>query len=284
MRGPSFCFSSFSSFSFFLFFLFAFVFVFILAFRFSLSALDPPMPLATILVVEDDAAIRRGLCDALKFSGYEAIEAADGAAGLDMVLTREPHLALLDVLMPKMDGFTLLREIRKAKPALPVIMLTAKGEEADRVKGLKEGADDYVVKPFSAKELVARIEAVLRRTPERPSPVAKLSLAGRAIDLDRREVTRPDQSREALSQREADVLAYLIANRGRAIARDELLMRVWGLDPRGMQTRTVDMAVARLREVLQDDPADPRVIVTVRAKGYMLASEDVDASSAGDHA
>jgi DNA-binding response OmpR family regulator len=232
------------------------------------------MPLATILVVEDDAAIRRGLCDALKYSGYHAIEACDGAAGLDMVLTCEPHLALLDVLMPKMDGFTLLREIRKAKPALPVIMLTAKGEEADRVKGLKEGADDYVVKPFSAKELVARIEAVLRRTAERPNPVAKLSLAGRAIDLDRREVTRPDQSREALTQREADVLAYLIANRGRAIARDELLMRVWGLDPRGMQTRTVDMAVARLREVLQDDPADPRVIVTVRAKGYMLASDD----------
>ena len=126
------------------------------------------MALARILVVEDDAAIRRGLVDALKFASYEALEAADGQAGLASALGAEVDLVLLDVLMPKMDGFTVLKELRKAKPALPVIVLTAKGEEQDRVRGLKEGADDYVVKPFSATELLARVEAVLRRSAERP--------------------------------------------------------------------------------------------------------------------
>jgi two-component system, OmpR family, alkaline phosphatase synthesis response regulator PhoP len=231
------------------------------------------MPLGRILVVEDDAAIRRGLADALKFSGYLTFEAPDGRAGLDAALSADIDLVLLDILMPRMDGFAVLQEIRKAKPALPVIFLTAKGEEADRVKGLRTGADDYVVKPFSATELIARVEAVLRRSAERPTGVSRTSLAGRTIDLERREVVFDDGHRELLSEREAAVLAYLIANRGRAITREELLSRVWGLDPRGVHTRTVDMTVARIREILRDDPADPRVIVTVRAKGYMLAAD-----------
>lgn len=231
------------------------------------------MSLGRILIVEDDGAIRRGLVDALKYSGYATREAADGAAGLDAAITGEIDLVLLDILMPKLDGFSVLREIRKSKPGLPVIMLTAKGEESDRVRGLKEGADDYVVKPFSTTELFARVEAVLRRSAERPRSVAGVNIAGRKIDLERREVIFGDGQRELLSQREAEVLSYLIANRGRAIAREELLSRVWGLDPRGVQTRTVDMAVARLREALKDDPSNPAVIVTVRAKGYMLSAE-----------
>lgn len=231
------------------------------------------MPLGRILVVEDDNAIRRGLVDLLRLSGFAPLEAADGAAGLDAALTAEVDLVLLDILMPKMDGFGVLKEIRKAKPSLPVILLTAKGEEHDRVKGLKEGADDYVVKPFSPKELLARVEAVLRRSAERPSGIKKTTVAGRAINLERREVTLPNGETTSLSEREAEVLAYLITNRGRAIARDELLSRVWGLDPRGVHTRTVDMTIARLREVLNDDPADPAVIVTVRQKGYMLAAD-----------
>ncbi|MCE7975034.1 MAG: DNA-binding response regulator [Leptolyngbya sp. PLA1] len=231
------------------------------------------MSLGRILIVEDDAAIRRGLVDALKFTGYTTREAADGAAGLDAAVTGEIDLVLLDILMPKLDGFSVLREIRRSKPGLPVIMLTAKGEEADRVRGLREGADDYVVKPFSTTELFARVEAVLRRSAERPRSVAGVQIAGRKIDLERREVVFGDGQRELLSQREAEVLSYLIANRGRAIAREELLSRVWGLDPRGVQTRTVDMAVARLRELLKDDPTNPAVIVTVRAKGYMLSAE-----------
>lgn len=231
------------------------------------------MPLATVLVVEDDAAIRRGLCDALRFNGYSVREAADGAAGLEAALADGADLVLLDVLMPRMDGLQVLHELRKARPALPVIFLTARGQEEDRVRGLRAGADDYVVKPFSAAELIARVEAVLRRSAERPGAVKAIRVADRLIDFQRREVVLPGGDREPLAQREADVLAYLAANRGRAVSREELLSRVWGLDPRGVQTRTVDMAIARLREQLRDDPADPKVVLTVRAKGYMLAAD-----------
>lgn len=231
------------------------------------------MALGKVLIIEDDGAIRRGIGDALRFAGYAVAEAIDGVEGLDAAMSTEPQLVLLDVLMPRMNGFDVLAEIRRAKPTLPVILLTAKGEEADRVAGLRAGADDYVVKPFSVNELLARVEAVLRRSAERPHTVAKIRIAGRHIDLERREIAIDGGVRELMSERETELLAYLIANRGRAVSRDELLQRVWGLDPRGMQTRTVDMTVARLREVLRDDPASPRVIVTVRAKGYMLAAE-----------
>jgi DNA-binding response OmpR family regulator len=225
-------------------------------------------------VVEDDDAIRRGLCDALTFAGYEARGAPDGQAGLDAALADGVDLVLLDVLMPRMDGMAVLGELRHARPSMPVIMLTARGEEPDRIAGLKAGADDYIVKPFSIAEVVARVEAVLRRTPERPVGVARLEIAGRVVDFDRREVVRPDGTRVALSQREADCLSYLASNRGRAVGRDELLSRVWGVDPRGVSTRTIDMAMARVREHLQDDPAKPSVVVTVRGVGYMLAPED----------
>jgi DNA-binding response OmpR family regulator len=227
-------------------------------------------------VVEDDAPIRRGVADALRFTGYDVLEACDGREGLATALDADIDLVLLDILMPVMDGLETLRELRKVKPSLPVIFLTARGEESDRVGGLKLGADDYVVKPFSANELLARVEAVLRRSAERPTGVPTLTIAGRVIDFDRREVTLPDGSRQTIAQRETELLAYLAANRGRAISRDELLGRVWGVDPRGMHTRTVDMSVARLRELLRDDPADPRVIITVRGKGYMLAADNAE--------
>jgi two-component system alkaline phosphatase synthesis response regulator PhoP len=230
------------------------------------------MSLATLLVVEDDPAIRRGLADALRFHSYDVREAADGKAGLSAALTDGVDLVLLDILMPKMDGLTVLAELRKARPALPVIVLTARGQEEDRVRGLKLGADDYVVKPFGVSELLARVEAVLRRSAERPSRADKLEVSGRVVDFLRREVIFPDGSRVELSPREGDVLAYLAANRGRAVSREELISRIWGFDPRGVNTRTVDMTVARLRELLRDDHSDPKVIATVRAKGYMLAA------------
>ncbi len=232
------------------------------------------MSLGTVLVVEDDDAIRRGLVDALRFSGYTLHEAADGRAGLDLALSVDADIVLLDIMMPRMSGLEVLEELRKAKPTIPVIFLTARGEEEDRVKGLKLGADDYVVKPFGVDELQARVEAVLRRSAERPTPRKTLSIAGREVDFERREVTLAGGEVRTLPQREAEVLAYLAANPGRAIARDELLTRVWGFDPRGTQTRTVDMAIARLREQLDDSPTDPKVIRTVRGKGYMLAAID----------
>jgi two-component system alkaline phosphatase synthesis response regulator PhoP len=161
-----------------------------------------------------------------------------------------------------------------------VICLTALGEQADRVRGLRAGADDYVVKPFGLDELLARVEAVLRRSGgtgrgrRHRAPTTTLAIAGRTIDLARQEVVTDAGERRVLPRREAEVLEYLVANRGRAITREELLERVWGIDPRGMQTRTVDMAVARLRDALGDSGPDHAVIVTVRGRGYMLAAEE----------
>ena len=225
----------------------------------------------TILVVEDDPGIRRGLVDALDFAGYGVMETEDGPTAVQTALESELDLVLLDVMLPGMSGFEVLEQIREAHPTLPVIMVTALGAEEDRVHGLRNGADDYVVKPFSAKELLARVEAVLRRSPERPSDVQTIRTADLSVDLARREVTMSDGSVRSLSEREAAILRYLSMCRGRAVDRNELLHRVWGLNPRGLHTRTVDMHIARLREKLDDDPADAKIIVTVRAKGYMLA-------------
>jgi DNA-binding response OmpR family regulator len=224
-----------------------------------------------ILVVEDDPAIRRGIVDALQFEGYETFEAKDGISGLELGITVDCHLILLDLVLPGRDGLEILREVRATRPLLPVIILTARGEEEDRVGGLRLGADDYVVKPFSVKELVARIDAVLRRSPERPTDVLKVDFPGGSADLARREVAFDDGERSALSERECEILRYLASNRGRAVSRDEILSRVWRVNPRGLETRTIDMHVARLREKLRDDPATPRVIQTVRGKGYVLA-------------
>ena len=210
-----------------------------------------------ILVVEDDAAIRRGLVDALSFAGYATLEASEGAAGLAAALESDCDLLLLDLVLPGRDGLTILREVRAARSPLPVIVLTARGAEDDRVRGLGLGADDYVVKPFSIKELLARIEAVLRRAPERPPAVRRLAFEGGLADLERHEVRFDDGGRCELSERERQLLHYLACHAGRAVSRDELLARVWGLNPAGITTRTIDMHIARLREKLHDDPARP---------------------------
>ena len=225
----------------------------------------------TILVVEDDPSIRRGLVDTLEAGGYGTAEAADGEAGLQTAMARDFDLVLIDIKLPKRDGFSLLEEIRRSKPALPAIMVTALGAEEDRVRGLKGGADDYVVKPFSAMELLARVEAVLRRSAERPQTVGTLDLDGARVDLERRSVAFADGRACEISAKEAELLQYLAGRRGRPVTRDELLQRVWGLDPKGVTTRTIDMHVARLREKLGDDPADARLLKTVRGTGYMLS-------------
>ena len=227
-----------------------------------------------ILVIEDDAAIRRGIVDALEFHGYAVTEAATGPDGLDKGLSIDCDLVLLDLVLPGRDGLEILEEVRKVRPALPVIILTSRGGEGDRVGGLRLGEDDYVVKPFSVKELLARVEAVLRRSAERPADLKQLALPGAVVDLARREIRRKVGGREELSQLEADLLRYLACSAGRAVSREELLQRVWRLDPHGLDTRTVDMHVARLREKLGDDGADPKVLLTVRGKGYMMARGD----------
>ena len=230
------------------------------------------MDLKTILIIEDDPAIRRGVADALEFAGYVAIQAEDGARGLSLALGRECDLILLDLVLPGVDGLDILREVRVARPTLPVIVLTARGSEDDRVRGLRLGSDDYVLKPFSVRELLARIEAVLRRSPERPANVRQVAIGGGVADLQRREVRFDDGGRVDLSDREHQLLLYLAGQPGRSISREEILSRVWGLDPAGITTRTIDMHVARLREKLRDDPEQPRVILTVRGRGYMLGT------------
>jgi DNA-binding response OmpR family regulator len=229
------------------------------------------MTSARILTVEDDAAIRRGIVDALTFAGYDVIQAADGNEGSRMAVSREFDLLLLDMVLPGKSGLDILREVRNARPTLPVIILSARGEERDRVAGLKGGADDYVVKPFSVDELLARVEAVLRRSPSRPMDVSELPIHGGYVDFARCEVRFEDGGREELSDRERELLRYFACHAGRAVGRDELLANVWQIDSRGVTTRTIDMHVARLREKLRDTDREARVLVTVRGKGYMLA-------------
>lgn len=227
------------------------------------------MPAKRVLVIEDDSAIRIGVGDALRSAGYEVLECSDGRSGLDRALLCEFELLLLDLVLPFRDGFEILRDVRLARPTLPIILLTARHAEADRVRGLKMGADDYVVKPFSVKELLARVEAVLRRSPERPSDRREVRFAGGLADLERSEVRFDDGSREPLSERERELLRYLAGRAGQPVSREEILSRVWRLDPRHVETRTIDMHVARLREKLRD-AGEPRVLRTIRGKGYML--------------
>ena len=234
---------------------------------------------AVILTIEDDSAIRRGIVDSLQFNGYRVIESGDGIEGLTRATESEYDLLLLDLALPGLSGFEILKQVRQRRPTQPVIILTAKGDESDRVRGLKQGADDYVVKPFSVKELMARVEAVLRRSPERPAQVSKVRFTHGIVDFDRRELRYEDQQRAELSEKESELLQYLVAHAGRAISRDELLSSVWQLSPRGISTRTIDMHIARLREKLRDNKSAPAILLTVRGKGYMWsrAEDESDA-------
>lgn len=226
-----------------------------------------------VLTIEDDAAIRRGIVDALRFAGYVPLEAACGDSGRRMALERSYDLLLLDLVLPGTSGLEILQAVRQARPTQPVIILTAKGEEADRVEGLRRGADDYIVKPFSVKELLARVEAVLRRSPQRPTDIAEVKIPGGRIDWLRQETRFDDGGRAALAELELSLLRYLVQHAGRAISRSEILSNVWQIDSRRTTTRAVDMHIARLREKLRDDSQNPRILLTVRGKGYMFAAK-----------
>jgi DNA-binding response OmpR family regulator len=235
---------------------------------------------ARILVIEDEPAIRRGVVDALRISGYQVAESGDGRSGLEAA-TREPcDLVLLDLLLPKLDGLDVLKGIRKMQPTLPVIILTARGTEEDRVRGLRLGADDYVVKPFSAQELLARVEAVLRRSPHRVAEVTEARLGHARLDLKRGEVRWGSATAE-LSETEVRLLRYLLQHKDRIVSRDELLTWVWGISPGFLETRTIDMHVARLRAKLRDPSgrAIPEAVVTVRGRGYMASPDLVPVGS-----
>ena len=225
-----------------------------------------------ILTIEDDPAIRRGIVDSLKATGYVVWQAERADTGVESALTRPCDLVLLDLVLPGGNGLDVLQQIRCEKPTLPVIILTARGEESDRVKGLKLGADDYVVKPFSVDELLARVEAVLRRSPARGASRPELTLPVGSVDWTTREIKVSGKEIQTLSQRELELLDYLARHPGRAIDRDELLRGVWQIDAKGVSTRTVDMHIARLREKVQPAAGDLELIKTVRGRGYMIDS------------
>jgi DNA-binding response OmpR family regulator len=229
--------------------------------------------MATILLVDDEPTLVATLDYNLRRDGHEVIIARDGQAAIDQAERARIDLVVLDVMLPKVDGFEVCRAIRRAS-TVPILMLTARDSEVDKVVGLEIGADDYMTKPFSMRELLARVKAMLRRNSMRPEEAAPrgkgvISLPGVEVDLTARLVRR-DGAPVHLKPRAFDLLAFLAQNRGRVFSRDQLLEHVWGYDFSG-DTRTVDVHVRWLREKIEVDPSTPRVLETVRGVGYRLA-------------
>jgi len=231
----------------------------------------------TILVVEDEPILRDTIVYNLRADGYDVLTAGDGATALDTAQRHRPDLVLLDLMLPVMDGLEVCRQLRRRSETntVPILMLTARAEETDKVVGLELGADDYVTKPFSWRELRARVRALLRRTEPRPEAAnqpgqqeeARVLMAETLrVDLDRREVTIGERQIE-LPARLFDLLVYLLRHRGTVLTRDRLLEHVWGYDFAG-DTRTVDVHIRWLREKIEDDPANPALVQTVRGVGY----------------
>jgi two-component system, OmpR family, alkaline phosphatase synthesis response regulator PhoP len=222
-----------------------------------------------LLLVEDEPGLVLTLSDRLAREGYAVESSADGESGLERA-TREPFdLLLLDVMLPRVNGFDVLRELRRRGIETPVIMLTARGQTVDKVVGLKLGADDYVTKPFEMVELLARVEAKLRRVPATPHPVDGHQFGEVRVDFRRAEVTREGQPLE-LSAREFQLLKYFLEHRGATLTREELLNEVWGYNSMP-STRTVDVHVAWLRQKIEPNPRHPQFILTVHGLGYKFA-------------
>lgn len=224
-----------------------------------------------LLIIEDEYAMRRALEDALVAAGYRVLTAADGESGLERAVAERPDLVLLDVMMPRLDGFAVAAELRRHGAAMPILMLTAKGGVDDRVTGLDAGADDYLVKPFSTEELLARVRALLRRVQRAERPVTRLALGTVEIDFARQTATRAGQACH-LTAKEFAMLRLLAEAEGEPVARERFLDVVWGYGA-FPTTRTVDTHVASLRSKLEADPASPRYLKTVHGVGYRLARE-----------
>jgi len=227
-----------------------------------------------ILIVEDELNMRLGLKDNLEFEGYEVETAADGAEGLAVATESTFDLIVLDVMMPKMSGFDVCKQLRTKGITTPIILLTAKGEEIDKVLGLELGADDYITKPFSLRELLARIKAILRRSESAPQK----SGIDQPVLIGKLEVTFATYSVSCngkdvqMSPKEIDVLRYLWENRNKAVSRDDLLNNIWGYDE-NPTTRTVDNFIVRIRQKIEADPNHPKIILTIHGVGYKLITE-----------
>jgi DNA-binding response OmpR family regulator len=221
-----------------------------------------------ILVIEDEAAMRTALADLLTSEGYRALTAADGERGLERALDEKPDLILLDIMMPKLDGFALCAELRRLASAVPVLMLTAKGQVQDRITGLDAGADDYLVKPFSTEELLARVRALLRRVERKTRMPLKLKMDDVEIDL-ARQIAMRGKRQLRLTAKEFAMLRLMAEGEGEPVSRERFLDTVWGYAA-FPTTRTVDNHIASLRAKLEKHPAAPRWIKTVHGVGYKL--------------
>lgn len=224
-----------------------------------------------VFLVEDEPALARALADMMTGSGYDVETCADGAEALRTAHLRAFDLILLDVMLPSLDGFEVAAGLRRRGVGVPILMLTARDELSDKVMGLKSGADDYVTKPFEAEELLARMEALLRRaSPGRRSEIGSHDFGGMRMDFSKRKLTRGGQTLD-LSEQESRLLQYLVEHRGESvITRETLLKEVWGYDTVPI-TRTVDVHIAWLRQKIETDPKSPEFIITVHGRGYRFA-------------
>ncbi len=222
--------------------------------------------MAKILIVEDEPNMVSGLRDNFEFEGHQVITAGDGVAGLERAIAESPDLVILDVMMPRMSGLDVCRQLKSKRPSIPIIMLTARGQEVDKVVGLELGADDYVTKPFSIRELLARVKAVLRRARTAPKTDEKYSFGEVEVNLRSCQVSRRGQALD-FSSKEFELLKYFLIHPGETLTRDRLLEDVWGYD-RFPTTRTVDAHIVRLRQKVEPKPEEPRFILTVHGTGY----------------
>ena len=220
----------------------------------------------TILIIEDDISILRGLKDNLSFEGYEVLTAPDGLEGLQMALDNQVDMLLLDIMLPGINGYDICRRLKKEKPELPIIMITARGTEVDKIAGLDLGADDYITKPFSIPELLARIRAVFRRTSIEGRDLATFSFANVSLDF-KKFIALVNDEEIKLSSREFAIMKYMVEHEGEVIHRHDLLDKVWGYDVIP-STRTVDNYILDLRKKFEKDPANPRHITSIRGAGY----------------
>lgn len=223
--------------------------------------------MAKILVVEDEQEMSLGLKDNFEFDGHEVLLADDGVKGLEMALNSDPDLIILDIMLPKKSGFDVCKELREKGHKTPIIMLTARGQEIDKVLGLELGADDYMTKPFSVRELLARVKAVLRRISKREKEKEKLSQIGKLTVDFKHHLAYQNNEEIALSAKEFDILRYFSENSNRVIGRDELLNKVWGYEYYPT-TRTVDNFIVKLRKRIEKDPDNPKHIITIYGIGY----------------
>ncbi len=232
------------------------------------SPTRPASQVHRVLVVEDEEALALGMRDALQHAGFQVQVVHDGTTGLERIRAEEPDLVVLDLMLPGLSGLDILGQLRKDKLQVRVVIVTAMASENDLLKGFELGADDYIKKPFSPRELVARVEAQFRRREMEATPAPQLELPGGiSVDLHRLEVHRDGQVLQ-LTPREGDILEYLIRNRHRVVTRDDLLLDVWHYKSANVETRTVDIHIVGLRRKVEPNPAEPTLIQTVRGKGY----------------